>query len=61
MKHKEVEEIVAKWLESQHSPPKMIGTTFMPDFLVYTERQSEGNKMFITDIYRSNARRQMTI
>jgi len=44
MEHEEVEEIVAKWLESQHPPPKMIGTSFMPDLLVYTEQQSEGNK-----------------
>lgn len=45
MEHEEVKEIVAKWLENKHAPPKIIGKEdFMPDILVYTERQSEGDK-----------------
>ena len=45
MEHGEVEEIVAKWLESQYSHPKIIGKEgFMPDLLVYTKRQTEDNK-----------------
>ena len=45
MEHEEVKEIIAKWLKNKHPPPKIIGKEdFMPDLLVYTERQSEGNK-----------------
>jgi hypothetical protein len=42
MKHEEVEEIVARWLESKYPPPTIIGKEdYQPDILVYTQRQSE--------------------
>jgi len=45
MKHEEVKEIVAKWLQNKHTLPEIIGKEdFMPDILVYTEQQSDGNK-----------------
>jgi len=45
MEHEEVKEVVAKWLESKHPHPKIIGKEdFMPDILVYTEQQFEGDK-----------------
>ncbi len=47
MEHQEVVEIVAKWLESEHLPPKIIGKKeFMPDILVYSDHSTSDKSIY---------------